>query len=156
MCRRVHHSIHRPAKILPGRGEPSCQWNCAPSLRGSHADGPCIIADDSVMTIMRLQPQHQANNLLSIIPWNGDAPCNIFRFFLLWLCIAIVVDSCNRVLSPVLCRLSRCIFHRDVLRATDAGMVSVNPYNAITNSDNRNRIFFLQEIWGLSMNELNK
>ena len=82
------------------------------------------------------QPQLQANNLFSIIPWNDDAPDDIFRF-LLWLCIAIVVDPCNRVLSPVLCRFSRCIFHCDELRATDAGMVSVNPYNALTNSDNQ-------------------
>ena len=88
---------------------------------------------------MKLQPQLQANNLLYIM--ERGTPYNIFRFFLLWLCIAIVVDPCNNVFSPVLCRLSRCIFHCDELRATDAGMVSSNPYNALTNSDNRIECF---------------
>jgi hypothetical protein len=35
------------------------------------------------------------------------------------------------------CAIPPCILRRDELRATDAGMVFVNPYKAFTNSDNR-------------------
>ena len=83
-----------------------------------------------------------------------DAPNN-FRFFLLWLCFALKVDSCNRVLSSVLCRfcLPFCIVRCDELRATDAGMVSLNPYNPPTKSDNQIERLFLRKF---GVNELGK